>query len=216
MRHDDPMTALATRPRRRTRPFTASLGMVAWAGVLLQLALSLSNGPSMLGGLVNYLGYFTVLTNLFVAVALTVVVMRPGHVIAGGQVLACVATSIALVGIAYHLLLRNVWDPQGAQWVADVVLHYAVPMLFVLWWVVCAPMPLLRWWRPLVWAAYPAAYLAYALLRGLWLGTYPYPFIDVAQLGYGGVVLNALGLLLAFFVLAWVLVGVKLSKEKTR
>lgn len=202
------------RPRRRTRPFTAALGLLAWAGVLLQLALSLAAASSSLDGLVAYLGYFTVLTNLFVAVSLTVVVMRPGHPLAGGQSLACAAVSIALVGIAYHLLLRHVWNPQGAQWVADMLLHYAVPTLFVLWWVLCAPMPVLRGWRPLAWALYPAGYLAYALVRGMWLGTYPYPFIDVQQLGYGRVALNALGLLVAFFVLAWALVAVKAWKEK--
>ena len=33
-------------------------------------------------------------------------------------------TAIVLVGLGYHVLLRNIWDPQGAQWLADVLLHH--------------------------------------------------------------------------------------------
>lgn len=51
---------------------------------------------------------------------------------------------------------------------------------------------------------YPGCYFVYALIRGHLLGTYPYPFIDVTALGYGAVLLNALGLLVAFVLLAWV------------
>jgi hypothetical protein len=195
-------------------PFTLALALLAWSGVLLQLALSLARGPSVAQGLVAYLGYFTVLTNLLVASALSAVLLRRPAWLARPQVLACAAASIALVGIAYHLLLRHVWDPQGAQWGADMLLHYATPWLYVLWWVLRAPMPVLRWWVPFAWALYPAGYLLYALLRGAWLGSYPYPFIDVAQLGYGGTLVNALGLLLAFLVVAWALVGVKRLMEK--
>jgi hypothetical protein len=41
----------------------------------------------------------------------------------------------------------------------------------------------LRWWVPLAACAYPLAYFACALVRGAWLGSYPYPFIDVNALG---------------------------------
>jgi hypothetical protein len=37
------------------------------------------------------------------------------------------------------------------------------------------------------WLAYPAAWLAYTLVRGADTGWYPYPFVDVDKLGYGGV-----------------------------
>lgn len=195
-------------------PFTMALALLAWSGVLLQLSLSLERGPSIGQGLVAYLGYFTVLTNVFVASALSAQLLRRPAWLARPQVLACAAVSIALVGIAYHLLLRKIWDPQGAQWLADMLLHYATPWLYVLWWVVKAPLPAVRWWWPLAWASYPTGYLAYALLRGAWLGHYPYPFIDVAQLGYGRTAVNALGLLGVFLVIAWALVGLKRWKEK--
>lgn len=55
---------------------------LAWFGLGLQLLLSLrlvvAQGGTPLGGLVVYLGYFTVLTNLLVAVSLSLALWRPG------------------------------------------------------------------------------------------------------------------------------------------
>jgi hypothetical protein len=189
------------------------IALVAWCGVLLQLWLSLrlasSNGKSPAMGLVAYLGYFTVLTNLFVALVLGV-----RRFSESAHALACAAASITMVGLAYHVLLRHVWNPQGAQWLADVLLHYVTPMLYVAWWVLAAPRPVVRWWAPWLWCLYPAAYLVYVLARGELLRVYPYPFIDVVALGYARVALNALGLMAVFVVIAWVLVGVKLVGVK--
>lgn len=181
---------------------------VAWFGLGLQLWLSLqlttAQGGTPLGALVIYLGYFTVLTNLLVALSLSLPLLRP----AGGTarwlqrpgVVTAVAVSIALVGLAYHALLRHVWDPQGLQKLADVTLHYLVPALTVLHWWFAVPPQRLPWTAPLAWAAWPVAYLVYALLRGAWLQHYPYPFIDVPVIGYARTLLNALGLLGAFLL----------------
>lgn len=200
---------------KSTQPLTAALAALAWAGVLLQLYLSarlgLANGKGVSGGIVAYLGYFTVLTNLLVCVALTVpLVARAstlGRFFSDPSVMAGVATSITLVGIAYHLLLRNIWAPEGLQWLADVLLHYAIPIAYLVYWWICVPKQSLRWVDPLIWIAYPLAYVAYALARGALIGNYPYPFIDVTAIGYEQTLLNALGLLLAFVALGLLMVA---------
>jgi hypothetical protein len=187
---------------------TRLVALVAWFGLLLQAALTirlvLSQGGTVMGAMVIYFGYFTVLTNLLVAVSLSV----PTRWFRSAGVASGVAVSIALVGLAYHLLLRQVWDPQGLQWVADVTLHYITPLLCLLhwWWVV--PPAHHAWHAPALWAAWPMAYLLYALLRGHWLQNYPYPFIDVIALGYRQSLLNALGLLVVFLVLGLAFVAV--------
>lgn len=189
---------------------------MAWFALGLQLTLSLrlvaEQGGTPLGGLVIYLGYFTVLTNLLVALSLSLALLRPasriGRWCRRPQVASAVAVSIALVGLAYHLLLRQVWDPQGLQKLADIALHYAVPLLTVLHWWLAVPPTRMAWHAPLAWASWPLAYLGYALLRGLWLGTYPYPFIDVTTLGYPRTLLNALGLLGVFLLVGLAFVAV--------
>ena len=201
---------------------TTSVALVAWFGVLLQLVLSLqlavTNGKSALDGLVVYLGYFTVLTNLLVAVSLSWPLLgprsAPGRWFQRPGVASAIAVSIAIVGLAYHLLLRHIWNPQGLQWLADVTLHYAVPLLCLVHWWYCVPPTRMAWHAPLAWAAWPLAYLVYALLRGAWLQSYPYPFIDVTALGYPQTLLNAAGLLVIFLLLGSVLVAVGRGRFK--
>jgi hypothetical protein len=60
-----------------------------------------------------------------------------------------------------------------------------------------------RWWL-----IYPVGYAAYSLLHGAVTGFYPYPFLDVTQLGYERVLLNMGVLTAAFAVLGLILVGI--------
>ncbi len=199
MTQDNPVT---------NRTALASLAFVAWAGILLQFWLSISmalaNGKSVGGGVVVFLGYFTVLSNLFVALTATLPLIagsnRVGRWFGRATVLGCATTAILLVGVGYHFLLRNVWAPQGLQWVADVILHYAVPALAFGYWVAFTPRGHLHILAPLVWCLYPIGYIIYAFVRGEILGSYPYHFIDVSRLGYGQSMLNGLGLLIVFIV----------------
>ncbi|MFN7121161.1 MAG: Pr6Pr family membrane protein [Hydrogenophaga sp.] len=199
---------------------TTLVALVAWFGVLLQLALSLqlavANGKTAVDGLVVYLGYFTVLTNLLVAVSLSWPLLSPhstpGRWFQRPGVASAIVVSIAIVGLAYHLLLRHIWNPQGLQWLADVTLHYAVPLLCLVHWWFAVPPARMAWRAPLAWAAWPLAYLVYALQRGVWLQSYPYPFIDVSALGYAQTLLNSAGLLAVFLVLGSVLVVVSRAR----
>ena len=211
--------------RAALNPVALGLALLAWSGVLLQLFLSLrlaqANGHSLAYGLVVYLGYFTVLTNLFVALVLSALAV-PAHspsllpFLRRPGTLGCAATSIALVGLGYHFLLRNIWDPQGAQWLADTLLHYVTPMAFCVYWLWALPKAGLGWRAPWVWCLYPLLYFAYAMVRGEWLGTYPYPFIDVGAIGYPGAFTSALGLLVVFLIVAGLLLAVGRAIEQRR
>lgn len=119
-----------------------------------------------------------------------------------------IAVSIALVGIAYNILLRHLWHPQGWQWVADELLHDIMPLAFVLYWWLYVPKGALRLRHVPLWAIYPVIYFAYVLLRGHMLGDYLYPFIDVGTIGFPKAFINALGVLLGFLLVALLLLGV--------
>jgi len=204
------------------RQSSFALCIIAWFALLLQLNLSVgmtaASGKPALMGIVIYLGYFTVLTNLFVALALLLPLVAPdsgiGRFAARPTVQGCAVTSILVVGIGYHLLLRHVWNPQGMQWIADMLLHYVMPILFFLHWLLVLPGHRLAWSAPLVWCVYPVGYIVYALVRGEVLQSYPYPFIDVTTLGYGGALLNAFGLLVCFVVLGLILVAVSNARAR--
>lgn len=187
---------------------------VAWFGVLLQLhltlGLSLANGKTIATGLVIYFGYFTILTNLLVAVGLMVPLLAPaswaGRFFRRPGVRTATAAAIAVVGLAYFFLLRSVWNPQGWQLVADGVLHYLTPLLFLTFWWIAVPKQGLRWWQVGVWTSYPLGYFACMLIRGELTGLYPYHFLDAGSLGWDRTLTNGLGVLAAFVLASLVLV----------
>lgn len=193
---------------RTARRAATALSLLAFSALALQLWLSLATaaagGQGWQDGLVAYLGYFTVLTNLLVAMVALRASRRPDGGLDHGWRGAAVS-AIVLVGLAYHLLLRHVWNPQGWQLVADVCLHYVVPLASLGWWLAMPPHGRIAPTLPVRWLLYPLLYAAYVLIRGPLVGSYPYYFIDVNALGLPRVLLNAGGLMLAFLVVAYVL-----------
>lgn len=167
---------------------------------------------SLIGGLINLFGFFTVLSNTLVATVLSYAAfgresparrwfLRPA-------VSAGVLVSIVLVALAYSLLLRNLWHPQGWQRLADELLHDVMPMVFALYWCLAVPKGHLRLWHLGAWTLYPLLYFLFILWRGHEIGVYPYPFVDVASLGYAQVMLNASGVLAGFWAIGLAVLGV--------
>ena len=126
---------------RLKRWYAAATGILAWSALGLQLYISLglrlTSGGSLIDGLIAYLSYFSILTNILVALALTVPLMsatsRLGRFFSSPGVCTGIAASIALVAIAYSLLLRHLIRPQGIGHLAVVVLHDVMPVLFLLY-----------------------------------------------------------------------------------
>jgi hypothetical protein len=197
---------------RAAAGFVAGL---AWFALTVQLVLTAQNPAHLPGSLesrlVDLFSYFTILTNLAIALTLGLAVAAPGSRLAARLVqpsfLTGVAVAITLVSLAYELLLRRLWNPQGWSWVADTLFHDVVPLAFVGFWAVYVPKGSLSLRQLPAWLIYPAAYLAYALLRGSLTGRYPYPFLDAAAIGYARTAVNAAGLLLVLVVLGAVFVG---------
>ncbi|HEY6941441.1 Pr6Pr family membrane protein [Dokdonella sp.] len=188
------------------RRIAFAVAAIAWSALALQYILLLAAtwngiGPGL--GTLRYFSYFTILGNL--AVALTTSAAARGgdgawhRVFTSARVQGGTALCIAIVCAIYHVLLASTWSPRGLQLVADVALHYVVPVLYLAWWVGCVPHGRLRWTDPLRVLLFPAAFFAWSLLRGAWVHEYPYPFIDVDALGIARVLRNA-GAIAVLFV----------------
>jgi len=187
--------------------------LLGWFALAVQLYLILwgrwTDQASLVGGLVRFLSFFTVLTNTLVAVALTCAITdrdRSGHRFFRSPVVcAGITTSILLVGIAYNVLLRHLWSPQGWQWIADELLHDVMPLLFLGYWWLYLRKGVLRLKHVLAWMLYPAVYFGYLLFRGNIFGDYLYPFLDIGTLGVGDALINACGVLAGFVVIGLVI-----------
>ena len=206
------------------KPALAALAIIAWAGVLLQFWLSinlaLANGKTVVDGIIVVFGYFTVLTNLFVALTATLPLIagfsRLGRWFGKPIVLGSATTSILMVSVTYHFLLRNIWQPQGPQLFADIVLHYVVPIFAFAYWLVFPRRSKLGVLAPLAWCLYPIGYFVYVFVRGELLGFYPYYFIDVASIGYRQAMLNSFGLLVAFIALGAAVLAIATLRDRLR
>jgi hypothetical protein len=201
------------------RIYAVTGALLAWFGLLLQLYLVIVRSPpgwAMLGEVITYFSFFTILTNLLVALVFTAIAMRAAagwvQFFSSSSVQGGVAVYIAIVGIVYQLLLRQLWNPRGAQLLADMLLHAVIPLGYVVYWLIFAPRAGLRWKDAVVWLVYPGVYLLYVLARGAVTGLYPYPFVDVNALGYAGVLARAVVLMAVFLGMG--LLVVVLSRKR--
>ncbi len=194
------------------RSYATCAAAVAWFGLGLQLYVSLAlaalRGRSLLAASGEYFSYFTILTNLLVALALTVQgqLAPRKRFFTRPSVLGGLVVSIVTVALGYNLLLRQRWHPAGLGRIADETLHVATPALYVVFWCLYVPKGGLRWADVLAWLLYPLGYLLYALLLGALSGFYPYYFLDVRTLGYPGVLGYVAGFLLALAALSGLVV----------
>lgn len=212
------------RARRALPVYAAFAAFVCWLALSLQFYLSvhmsIADGSGALHGIWMYFAFFTVLTNLLVAAVLTTPQLAPRSAAAQycmhPDTIAGISVNIVLVCIAYNLLLRDTWNPRGLWLVADILLHDAVPALFVVYaWLGTVGAPL-RFMPRLLWSIWPVSYFLYAMLRGSATGFYPYPFINIHALGYVRVLGNATGILGAYFVLATALYSLEWLLRRRR
>ena len=122
--------------------------------------------------------------------------------------------AIILVGVVYALLLKGTVQLTGSAILADFLLHVIVPVAAAAYWLAFSPKFGLRWRDPLLWSLYPLAYFAYALVRGSIDGRYPYPFMNLDQLGLARTLLNALGIAIGFVLTGWLMVAIGRSVRR--
>lgn len=190
------------------------IAAVVGAALALQLYLiivvNIAEGTGWLTAVGRYVSFFTILSNIAVMLVLSAP-LWPAPLqmwLRRATVRGAVAAYIATVGITYSLLLRQLWNPQGPQKVADIALHDIVPVLYVVFWIACLRTGTLRWRDALAWLPFPLAYLVYSLVRGPFAEWYPYPFIDVGQHGYQRVLINATTITVAFALLGLVVIAI--------
>jgi hypothetical protein len=201
---------------KRTRLAAGLLGVLTWTNLLVIFGHSLMEGvqagESALAILVDLTSFFTIWTNAAVALTLTVPLVwsdtRLGRFFRRPDVVTAFAASITFVMLIYHLLLSGQLNPEGIALVTDVLAHYLVPVLFVGYWWIVSPKETLRWRDPLVWLSYPLAYQVHVLVRGALTDFYPYPFVDMGELGLVSVLGNTLDIGAVFVVISLVFVAI--------
>jgi hypothetical protein len=201
------------------RLLAAIAGVAAIVGQLVHtLSISAGNGWPLGLTAVDFFSFFTILSNVGAAVALTIgaiLIWRGDRVDPAwfARLLAAVSTYMLITGIVYNALLRNIPLPQGSTvpW-SNEILHVWAP-LFILLDVLFGPLRRRLPWRAL-WTiiAFPIVWVIYTLVRGPLVTDfrtgnpwwYPYPFLNpnIQPWGYGGVALYVVGIAAGILLLA--------------
>jgi hypothetical protein len=187
------------------RTAAALLAVITWAGLAVQFHATFALEGSVGSTLTVLLWYFTITTNLLVAVVFTGIAIGRGS-FARPSLLGATTLYILLVGIIYGLLLHGLQELSGGSAIANVLLHMVTPILVPIFWLIFISKGKLGWRNPLLWAIYPLTYLFYALVRGEFTGRYPYPFLNVNELGWARTILHAFFIAAAFLVASWLFV----------
>ncbi len=187
--------------------------IIVWFAVVSQFYLYVANRSVPVSQVViRFFSYFTILTNILVALCYTCLLLKPkskaGEFFSNPSVQTAVSAYIIFVCMAYNFLLRHLSNPEGFQLIVDELLHGFIPLLSILYWLIFVPKSGLRWKAVLPWMIYPVAYILCVSVWGILSGFFPYPFIDVNDLGYFKVLRNDTGLIVAFLLLSLLFVAV--------
>jgi hypothetical protein len=202
--------AIGKMARRRSGAVVASrvvhavLATVVLGSLGIQLVLVFSGGADVnsgeVGGAVPVGGrlwrlfsYFTIESNLLVLGTAVVLAWRPR---VDGVMWRVVRLDALLGTVITGLVFAVVLAPQvhltGAAFVSTVGFHYISPWLTLAAWLVFGPRPRVTWWTVLAAFIWPLVWLVYVFMQGSFTNWYPYPFLDVNELGLFDAVRNAL------------------------
>ncbi|WP_427129249.1 Pr6Pr family membrane protein [Pseudarthrobacter sp. S9] len=175
------------------------------AAVVGQFAYNVQSIPNYRP--LNFFSFFTVESNFIATAALGIAgwFAWKGESPRWLELLRGAATMyMTVTGITYSLLLSNIEVDTAVPWI-NVVLHYTMPTVLVIDWLVDLPKARVSLRESLTWLAFPLLYLVYSLIRGPFADWYPYPFLDPRAEGYGNVAIMSVLIAVVAFVLAVVI-----------
>ena len=194
----------------RARRVHLVVALVAWFAVVFQLVLVLQGSavlveddpPGRGESIYRFFAYFTIQSNLLVAIASTALAREPELDRPTWRVVRLAGmVGITVTGLVHFFLLRPLLDLDGADWMADKLLHMVVPVLALAAWAWVGPRPRFTWREAAYALVWPLAWLAWTLVVGRVDGWVPYPFLDASEEGWGSVMVVSVGIMVLFLVL---------------
>lgn len=195
-----------------TRRICAIAAGITWFGLIFGLVLTIFNvyppveiPPNSLGdnapGLAGLAGrladsasYFTNLSNLLVAIVLTMLARNPDR---RGMLWSTLRMDslvmISITGLIYAIVLAPDAQVEGLDIIVNAIKHYIVPVMTVFLWLLVGPRRQLSLVSVFTALAIPIGWAALTLIRGHFIEAYPYGFLNVIAYGLPAVLLNIVG-----------------------
>ena len=168
---------------------------IGWFAVIAQFFLMLEKRQAdVLDTIIRFFSFFTILTNILVALFLTISVFRlnkfPFNLFLAKGTLTAITAFILIVGLVYQIVLRQIWEPTGLQYIVDELLHTIMPLFMLGYWFFNIRKEDLLLKPVLNWLLYPTMYLIFIMIRGYISGYYPYTFLNIEEIGYESTIIN--------------------------
>ncbi len=155
--------------------------------------------------LIQFMSYFTILTNLMVSVYFTALLFPESRLYRLAKLPStgsALTIYILVVGLVYQTMLRQLNTHEGLYFISDNMVHGWMPVFTLFYWYRFIYGNPVNWKDLPVWLIYPLAFLFYSLIRGHFTEWYPYPFLDVIAIGYPKVWINSAGVSALFILLS--------------
>ena len=135
----------------------------------------------------NNFKYYTIQTNLMVAVWFILAIAWYNKPEAlkkiSGPLKGAFTLYITTTFIFFAILLAPLYQPTGFAAFTNIVLHYIIPIAFIIDWVLTETKINYKWKYLPYWTIYPLGYLLFSFIHGTLTGDYIYPFLDINLLG---------------------------------
>lgn len=128
-----------------------------------------------------------------------------------------VLLSILLTGLVYHFMLAPLATADQYYNVQNFIVHYIMPGLMVLDWLLLDKRATLQWFAPIIWTVFPLLYSMFAIFNGLVIklpipnnpdSPFPYFFLNISKYGISGVFANSIGLFIGYILLGYIVIGI--------
>jgi hypothetical protein len=191
---------------RWARVWFAVTALCVMAGVALSVYTAAQTPGHFHSGVergFNTFAFFTIQSNLIVGVTTMLLALKLDRRSTTFRTFRLTGlVMITVTGVVYHVALAQILDLDGVHQLGNQLVHTIVPLLAVVGWLIFGPRSQTSRRGACLSVLYPFCWLVFTLIRGAVISWYPYPFIDVTQLGYGKTILNCFWVSLLLFGLA--------------
>lgn len=210
------------REHQRRQWFAVSAALFGWLGLVLQLMLSVQPdqaGISAIDGTAgvgaapahaillffsDYTHWAVLFATLLLSYAALPAMLCPRPL--PSTLMTAAAVYVTMVVAGYHFLLHDYRHVTGVPQLTGNLLHYVLPLLFLMyWWLFVVPSR--AGWRQIGrWASLPLVYTAFVVLCGTYPAAYAYRYGNGETFGPVRLLVHAVAFMFAYGLIAWAVV----------
>jgi len=212
-----PLGERAARPLFFITAISATFGVgLSFILTLLGTYPSLNTDASLLGNpdqgalgrIFDFFTYFTIWSNILVAVIMWMLVANPRR---NGKVFRVLRLDtilmISVTGIIYQGLLAASAKNVGLEVVTNFFEHQLTPIVVVVVWLLVGPRRQIKWADIPLALILPIVWAIFALVRGAVIHAYPYGFLNVDKYGLGAVILTVIEIAIFGVIISAIYLG---------